>query len=325
MQIIFFSFRKYEATGYEASLPFIFYEEALSQKTLKLAEGSSIISCFVNDQLDATILRPLAASGLKMIALRCAGFNHVDLNVAKELGIVVCRVPEYSPFAVAEHAVALLQTLNRKIHKAYNRVREGNFSIEGLIGFDIHAKTIGVIGLGKIGKIFTRILLGFGARVVGFDPYPDPDFNPPGYEQVSLDQIWKESDIISLHCPLTPETYHIISDASLQKMKDGIFLINTSRGGLVDSKAAITGLKSGKISALALDVYEEESGIFFYDHSGDLLQDDVLARLMTFPNVLITSHQAFLTHTALENIASITKESIHCFMHNQQLRYRIGI
>lgn len=325
MQTSFFSFRKYEQSGYDVALPFTFHEEGLNHKTLKLAEGSAIISCFVNDQLDASILHPLAASGLKMIALRCAGFNHVDLKVAKNLGIVVCRVPEYSPYAVAEHAVALLLTLNRKIHKAYNRVREGNFSIEGLTGFDIHGRTVGVIGLGKIGIIFARILLGFGARVLGYDPFPDPDFNPPGFELVSLDQLLEQSDIISLHCPLTKDTHHVINEGSLQKMKDGIFLINTSRGGLVDSKAAITGLKTGKISALALDVYEEESGIFFFDHSSDLLQDDVLARLMTFPNVLITSHQAFLTKTALENIAAVTLESIHCFMQHEPLQYQIEV
>lgn len=320
MKTIFFSFQNYEKPFYTSSPGSTFYSENLSLQTLPLAKGAEIISCFVNDKLDEAILTTLAEHGLKLIALRCAGFNHVDLETTRKLGIKVTRVPEYSPYAVAEHAVALLLTLNRKIHKAYNRVREGNFSIDGLTGFDIQGCTVGVIGTGKIGKIFCRIMMGFGAKVLAFDPMPDPTLESENLRYCQLDDLLKLSDIISLHCPLTPATFHIINDASIEKMKNGVFLINTSRGGLLDTKAAIKALKSGKISGLALDVYEEESGIFFYDHSGDLLQDDILARLMTFPNVLITSHQAFLTKTALENIAEITLESIHAFQKNLPLK-----
>jgi D-lactate dehydrogenase len=314
MKISFFSFRGFEKPFYNLpDLNVHYFNETLSQENMVLAEGSDIICCFVNDKLNAEVLQNLADKGLKMIALRCAGFNNVDLNYAKKLNIKVVRVPAYSPNSVAEHAVALLLSLNRKTHKAYNRVREGNFSLDGLTGFDIFNKTIGVLGTGKIGAVFCKIMLGFGAKVFAYDPFPDEALISLGVKYIGKDELFTNSDIISLHLPLLPESKHIINESSVEKMKNGVFLINTSRGGLVKTSSVIKGLKSGKIGALGLDVYEEEEGIFFIDHSLDLIDDDELSRLMTFPNVLITSHQAFLTENALTNIADTTIKSIRDF------------
>lgn len=324
MKTTFFSFQLYEKPYYpNSSENWKYIEEALNAQTMKIAEGSEAISCFVNDELTEEVIKFLATSGLKLIALRCAGFNNVNLLAAQKYKVLVVRVPDYSPHAVAEHAVSLLLTLNRKIHKAYNRVREGNFSINGLTGFDIFGSTVGVIGTGKIGKIFARIMVGFGARVIAFDPFPDHELEIIGITYHPLEEIWRQSDIISLHCPLNSDSYHMINAVSISKMKNGVFLLNTSRGGLIDSKSVVTALKSEKISAFALDVYEEESGIFFFDHSSDLIKDDILVRLMTFPNVLITSHQAFLTKTALQNIADQTLESINNFKDGKNLKKEV--
>jgi D-lactate dehydrogenase len=287
-----------------------FFDVHLSEETVSLAHGFPAICSFVNDILNRSMLEKLAAGGTKYIALRCAGFNQVDLEAAEDLGIKVVRVPAYSPYAVAEHAVALILSLNRKIYRAYNRIRESNFSLEGLLGFDLHGCTVGVVGTGIIGALFCKIMQGFGCRVLACDAYKNPDCISLGVEYLSQEEVFRAADIISLHCPLTPSTYHLIDDKALAQMKDGVMIVNTSRGALVDAQAVIEGLKSGKISSLALDVYEEEGDLFFEDLSGQVIQDDVFARLMTFPNVLITGHQAFFTKQALENIAQTTLANI---------------
>jgi D-lactate dehydrogenase len=243
---------------------------------------------------------------VKAIALRCAGYNNVDLKAAEERGMAVVRVPAYSPYAVAEHAVGLILALNRRYHRAYNRIREGNFSLDGLLGFDIHGKTVGIIGTGKIGRIFGGIIAGFGTRILAYDKFPNEDFRVSGAEYVDLDQLYRQSDIISLHCPLTHETYHLINEYAIKTMKPGVTIINTSRGALIDSAAVIDGLKNGRIGYLGLDVYEEEGDLFFEDLSDQVIQDDTFVRLQTFPNVLITAHQAFFTREAVDNIAETT-------------------
>jgi D-lactate dehydrogenase len=266
---------------------------------------------FVNDCVDAACLEILKRNGVKLIALRCAGYNNVDLATAKSLGIPVVRVPAYSPHAVAEHAIALLLTLSRKIHRAFNRVRELNFALSGLVGTEIYGKTVGIIGTGKIGRITAQIFRGFEANVVAYDPFPSPDWAQKfGIEYTGLEALLSQSDIISLHVPLLPETAHILDAKTMALMKTGVLVINTSRGKLIDTTALIAALKSGQIGGVALDVYEEEEGIFFEDLSGQVLQDDVLSRLLTFPNVLITSHQAFLTHEALIEIGHVTVSNI---------------
>jgi len=321
MNISFFSFRQYEKPYY--NLPDFncqFFSETLSEKTIKLAEGAEIISCFVNDDLNKDVIHQLAKNGLKMISLRCAGFNKVDLNVAKSHNIEVVRVPAYSPNAVAEHACALLLSLIRKIHKAYNRVREGNFSLEGLEGFDIHGSKVGVIGTGKIGIAFCKIMLGFGAEVYAYDIVQDQNLIAHGVRYISIDELFTSCKIISLHIPLMANSTHIINEKSINLMQNGTIIINTSRGGLVEATAAVKGLKTGKIGGLGLDVYEEEEGIFFIDHSQDMIEDDTLVRLMSFPNVLITSHQAFLTSNALKNIADSTIESFNDFAQGSKLK-----
>ncbi len=301
-----------------------FFEGKLNSKSAMVATGYPCVCAFVNDKLDAEVLRLLAKQGTKLIALRSAGFNHVDLTEAIKLGIKVVRVPEYSPYSVAEHAMAMILTLNRKLHKAYNRVREGNFSLEGLVGFDLHGKTVGVIGTGKIGQVFLNIALGFGCKVSAYDRYPDQALAERlGFSYVSLDELLKKSDIISLHVPLNSETKYIINEQALDLMKDGVMLINTSRGGLIDTKSLITRLKSGKIGAAGLDVYEEEQAYFFQDLSSTVLGDDLLVRLMTFPNVLLTSHQGFLTKEALENIAHTTLNNIKDFEEGKLLQNEV--
>ena len=287
-----------------------FHEFRLSAETASAAKGAQGVCVFVNDQVDRRCLALLAALGVRLIALRCAGYNNVDMDCARELGLAVVRVPAYSPHAVAEHAVALLLTLNRKIHRAYNRVREQNFSLGGLVGFDLYQKTIGIVGTGKIGRVTAQIYRGFGANVLAHDPVPAMEWSTPnGVQYVDLATLLSRCDIISLHLPLVPETHHLINEQALAQMKPGIFIVNTSRGKLIDTGALIAALKNGHVGGVALDVYEEEAGIFFEDLSGQILQDDELSRLLTFPNVLITAHQAFLTHEALSEIARVSTEN----------------
>lgn len=290
-----------------APIEWRFLEFRLSRDTASLARGAQAVCVFVNDQLDRPCLEALAEQGVKLVALRCTGFNNVEVAAARELKLTVTRVPVYSPHAVAEHAVALLLALNRKIHRAFNRVRELNFSLNGLVGFDLHGKTAGIVGTGKIGRIVARILRGFGMRVMACDPFADRDWAArEGVEYVDASSLVGFSDVISLHIPLTPDTKHLICAETLDLMKPGAILINVSRGALIDTTALIEALKSGRLGGVALDVYEEEEGIFFEDLSGQVLQDDELARLLTFPNVLITAHQAFLTREALADIARTT-------------------
>jgi len=293
-------------TGHELR----FFEARLEQKTAKLAAGSDAVCVFVNDVLNRPTLTALHELGVRLIALRCAGYNQVDLIAARDLGLTVVRVPDYSPYAVAEHAVALLLALNRKLHRSYNRVRESNFSLEGLVGFDLHGKTVGIAGTGKIGAVFAKIMSGFGCRLLAFDVFPRTDL-PVTY--VEREQLLAESDILSLHVPLLPETFHFLKAETIAKLKRGALIVNTSRGALIEAHALIDALKSGHVGGAALDVYEEEAGVFFHDLSGQILQDDVLARLISMPNVLITSHQAFLTHEALANIAHTTLTTISAF------------
>jgi D-lactate dehydrogenase len=291
-----------------------FLDCRLSVETAAAAADAKAVCIFVNDQADRPCLEALAKLGVKHIALRCAGFNGVDLAAAKELGLAVTRVPAYSPYAVAEHAVGLLLALNRKIPRASNRVHDLNFSLNGLVGFDLHGKTAGIIGTGKIGRITAQILRGFGMRVLAFDPYPSPEWAAQhGVEYTDARTIASKCEVISLHTPLTPETHHIIRKETIDLMKPGAVLINVSRGALIDTKALIDALKTGHIGGVALDVYEEEEGIFFEDLSGQILHDDELARLLTFPNVLITAHQAFLTQEALAEIARVTVTNITAF------------
>jgi D-lactate dehydrogenase len=292
----------------------ILLEERLSEHTVSLAKGSDAISLFTGDDASAKALEKLSAFGVSYIALRSAGYNHVDVEKAEDLGIKVARVPAYSPYAIAEHTIALILALNRKLIRANNRVREHNFSLNGLIGFDLNGKTVGVLGTGRIGAVLVKILHGFGCKILAYDLEEDKKLKEMyGVRFTDCQTLCSESDIISLHVPLTPETRHIIDAKQIGHMKKGVMLINTSRGALVDTKAVIEGLKSRKIGYFGIDVYEEEEGLFFEDHSDEILQDDVIARLMTFPNVLITSHQAFLTNTALTNIAETTIYNIDCF------------
>jgi D-lactate dehydrogenase len=314
-QIAFFDAKPYERAAFERrlsdSLRARWIEAKLDAASAALADGYPVVCAFVNDTLDATVIERLAAGGTRLIALRCAGYNNVDLAAAERHGIDVARVPAYSPHAVAEHAVALLLTLNRKTHRAYARVREGNFSLHGLVGFDLHGRTAGVIGLGKIGRCAAEILRGFGMRVLAYDPYPDESFAARvGVEHCAVDALLERSDVVTLHAPLTPETWHLIDARRVALMKRGAVLINTSRGGLVDTRALIDALKSQHLGGAGLDVYEEESEYFFHDRSDKVITDDVLARLMTFNNVLVTSHQAFLTEDALDNIAETTVANV---------------
>ena len=288
-----------------------FHEFRLSAETAHAARGAQAVCLFVNDVADRACLERLAELGVELIALRCAGYNNVDLAAARELGLVVVRVPSYSPHAVAEHAVGLLLTLNRKIHRAYNRVRDLNFSLGGLIGFDLFGKTVGIIGTGKIGRITAQIFRGFEAKVIAHDPSPSHVWaNANGLDYVELDPLLAASDVVSLHLPLSPETLHLLNRQSISRMKPGVFIVNTSRGKLIDTTALIAALKSGHVGGVALDVYEEEEGIFFEDLSGHVLLDDELSQLLIFPNVLVTAHQGFLTQEALTEIARVTTTNI---------------
>lgn len=323
VNIAFFDSHDYIKEAFDTLAPkewqIKYIDSHLSAETAVLAHGSDVVCSFVNDHVDEEIASVLSQFGVKGIALRCAGFNQVDIKACHRHGIKVARVPAYSPHAVAEHGTALLLCLNRKLHMAYSRIKQSNFALDGLVGFDLHGKTVGVIGTGKIGACFARQMLGFGCRVLAYDVKPSDELaEHESLSYVGLDELLGKSDIISLHAPLVPETKHLINDASIEKMKDGVYIINTSRGGLIDSQALIRALKSRKIGAAALDVYEEEADYFFEDHSDEIVSDDVLARLMTFNNVLITSHQAFLTRDALHNIASVTVDNIKSFLEDEK-------
>lgn len=315
MKIAFFDTKPYDKPaflkfGEEYGVDFKFFETKLNEDTAELAAGFDGVCAFVNDTVNKAVIDKLSNSGVNLLALRCAGFNNVDMKYAYGR-IHVLRVPAYSPYAVAEHAMALLLTSIRRIHKAYIRSKDFNFSLSGLAGFDLHGKTVGVIGTGKIGKVFIDICLGFGMKVLAYDKFPSKELQ--GRENVKytdLDELFSQSDIISLHCPLTEETYHIINEDALKKCKSSVVIINTSRGALVDAEALLTGIKSRRVGAACLDVYEEESDLFFEDNSGHIMEDDTLARLISMPNVIVTSHQAFLTEEALENIAETTVKNI---------------
>ena len=321
MKIAVFSAKKYDQDSFkqwaDPSLEFSFFDVPLDKHSAKLTQGYAAVCVFVNDDLSKVVLTELKAMGVAMIALRCAGFNNVDLTAAKELGLRVARVPAYSPEAVAEHTVAMILCLNRKLHKAYNRVRDDNFALDGLLGFNLHGKTAGLIGTGRIGVATAKILLGFGMKLLCYDIKQDEELVKAGVQYLPLEQLWARSDLISLHCPLTPQTQHLINDTSLAQMKDGVMLINTSRGGLIDTKAVIKALKSRKIGYLGLDVYEQEADLFFQDLSGQLIDDEVFKRLLTFPNVLITGHQAFFTQEALQQICQITSDNLLAFKANR--------
>ena len=328
MRIAFFSTKSYDKTFMdEANKKYKFhlsyFEAPLRSDTAILAQNADVVCVFVNDKLDEKTIHQLVDFKVGLIALRCAGFNNVDLKAAYEAGIKVVRVPAYSPYAVAEHALAMILTLNRKTHLAYDRVRQGNFSLERLMGFDLFGKTVGVVGTGKIGSIFAKIMLGIGCKVLAHDLYPNPELQKAHVQYVTLSEVFKHADIISLQCPLTPDSYHMINQKTINQMKDRVMLINTSRGGLVDAKALIRGLKSGKIGYLGLDVYEQEENLFFEDLSGSIIQDDVIARLMTFPNVLITAHQAFFTQNAMTNIAHTTLQNIQDFAEGKPLENEV--
>ncbi len=324
MKIAFFDAKSYDIETFneineEFGYKIKYFDMKLDGDTASLAKGYDCVCAFVNDTIDSNVIEVLDSLGIRLVALRCAGYNNVDFNYA--LGKVhVVRVPAYSPYAVAEHALALIMALNRKTHKAYNRTRESNFNIAGLEGFDLRGKTVGVVGTGKIGRIFADICKGLGMEVIAYDKYPN---EASGLKYMSLDEVFAESDIISLHCPLNDETHHLVNNDSIDKMKKGVMLINTSRGGLIDAEALVEGLKTAKIGYAGLDVYEEEGDYFFEDYSNEIIADDVLARLLSFPNVLVTSHQAFLTREALVNIATVTLNNIKEYENGQRLTNQI--
>ncbi|MBF7092527.1 2-hydroxyacid dehydrogenase [Flavobacterium sp. ALJ2] len=310
-KITFFSAQPYDKTFFnkhncEFGFDLEFFETQLNKHTVNLIQSSNIICVFVNDIVDELVIKQLSEKGVRIIALRCAGFNNVNLEAAKRYGIQVCRVPAYSPEAVAEHAMAMILTLNRKTHKAYNRVREQNFSLNGLLGFDLNGKTIGIIGTGNIGKAFSKTGKGFGCKILAYDITINPEMEKEGVVFTDLDTVFKESDIISLHCPLNEKTKHIINKNSLAQMKNSVMIINTSRGGLIETASVIEALKEGKVGYLGIDVYEQEEKLFFRDLSEDIIKDDAIQRLMSFPNVLVTAHQAFFTNEALTQIALVT-------------------
>ncbi len=326
MKIAFFSTQPYDKEYFERhnkNHEIIFFEAQLNERTVNLANNCNAICAFVNDQLNAAVIKALADSGTKIIAQRCAGFNNVDLAAAKENKIAVVRVPAYSPHAVAEHALALIMTLNRKTHKAYNRVREGNFSLDRLTGFDLFDKTVGIIGTGKIGQCFARIMQGLGCKVLAFDIVVNKELEASAVKYLPLNDVLAQSDILSLHCPLTDKTKHLVNAGTLGLMKNGAMLINTSRGALIDTKAAITALKKGKLGYLGIDVYEQEEKLFFHDLSENIIEDDVIMRLLSFPNVLITSHQGFLTDEALTQIALVTLQNISDFEQGKKLENEV--
>lgn len=326
MKIAFFSTKPYDRTyfdRYNADFghEITYFETRLVRETVRLAEGFEAICVFVNDRVDASVLIALAAQGTRLVALRCAGFNNVDINSAAELGVTVVRVPAYSPYAVAEHTVGLILALNRRIYWAHSRVREGNFSLDGLLGFDMRNRTVGLIGTGKIGECVAGILSGFGCRLIAYDRSENPVCRDKlGVKYVELDELFRTSDIVTLHCPLFKETFHLIDNEAIAKMKKGVMIINTSRGALIDARAAIEGLKSEKIGYLGIDVYEEEEELFFEDKTFEIRTDDVFARLTTFPNVVITGHQAYFTREAISAIAQTTLENITAYENGGELK-----
>lgn len=328
IRIAFFDTKPYDMDSFEPVLKqkgyeYSFFKEHLTKETVILTKGFNVVCLFVNDMVNKDMVDILMANGVKLIALRCAGYNNIELEaVYSRLHVV--RVPAYSPYAVAEHAAAMMMTLNRKTHKAYNRTQDSNFTLSGLMGFDMYGKTAGVIGTGQIGKIMINILKGFGMKILAFDAYPNQEYaDKTGFTYTDLDTLYRESDVITLHCPLTKETEYIINSGSIEKMKDGVMIINTSRGKLIDTRALIQGLKRRKVGFAGLDVYEEESDYFFEDFSNTVVDDDVLARLQTFPNVLITSHQAFFTREALYNIAQTTVQNVDDFFAGRDLKNEI--
>ena len=333
MKIAFFDTKPYdrpsfEKYGREYGVTFKFFEAKLNEDTVELAQGYDGVCAFVNDTVNAAVIDRLHEMGVSVLAMRCAGYNNVDVKHAFRR-LHVLRVPAYSPYAVAEHTMAMLLTSIRRIHKAYIRTRDFNFSLSGLTGFDLYGKTVGVIGTGRIGRVFIDICRGFGMKVLAYDKYPAANLaDGENIRYVELDELFAKSDVISLHCPLTEETYHVIDERSLEKCKKGVVILNTSRGALVDAEALLAGIKSRKVGAACLDVYEEESDLFFEDFSGHILEDDVLARLISMPNVIVTSHQAFLTEEALSNIAQTTTENIRQMVENgecpNELCYRAG-
>lgn len=300
-----------------------YFGPSLNIETAALAAGYDAVCIFVNDTADLAVLEALQRGGTRLVALRCTGFNNVDLAAAQRLGLKVVRVVNYSPYSVAEHAVALLLAINRKIHRAYNRTRDSNFALDGLMGFDLHGKTVAVLGTGKIGRVFTKIMIGFGCDVIGYDVFHSPEFEALGARYATPGEIGSRADMISLHCPLTPDTHHIVNAETLARMKPGALLVNTSRGGLIDTEAAIAALKSGQLGGLALDVYEQEAGIFFRDLSSTVIADDVLQRLISFPNVIVTGHQAFFTREAVTTICETTLRSITEFATGKPLSNEI--
>jgi D-lactate dehydrogenase len=324
MKITFFSTQPYDRKSFEEhnksyGFKIKYLEVQLNEETAALARGSEAVCAFVNDRINEAIIQQLTGFGIKVLALRCAGFNNVDLRAAKDHNLTVVRVPAYSPHAVAEHAVAMIMTLNRKIHKAYNRIREQNFSLNGLLGFDLYGKTVGVIGTGNIGEVFCKIMLGFGCKVVAFDVRQNDSLIQSGVEYHPIERVLGVSDIISLHCPLNEQTKYLINDKTIELMKEHVMLINTSRGGLIDTRTVVRGLKSGTIGSLGIDVYEQEEKLFFRDLSDSIIEDDVISRLSSFSNVLITAHQGFFTQEALAQIAETTLSNLKNFQENEKV------
>ncbi len=331
MKVMLFGTQPYDQLSFERirksyGFEMVYHRSHLNAKNVPLAQGADTVCVFVNDTVDAETIRGLSELGVRLIALRCAGFNNVDLQAAARCGIPVVRVPAYSPHAVAEYAVAMILSLNRKIHRAYWRTRDGNFSLHGLLGFDLYGKTAGIVGTGKIARPLIHILKGFGMQVVSYDIYPDNRYAlAEGIEYVTLDELYQRADIISLHCPLTDRNRHMIDDAAIGRMKPGVILINTGRGQLIDTAALIEGLKEKQIGAAGLDVYEEEAAYFYEDTSDRIMDDDMLARLLSFNNVIVTSHQAFFTREALDNIAQVTMQNIHDFFELNKLTNKVCI
>lgn len=328
MKVAVFSAKRYDrellgAANAGAGHELVFFETLLDTASVALAAGCGAVCVFVNDRVDAPVLEALARGGAGLVALRCTGFNNVDLAAAARLGVKVVRVTDYSPHSVAEHAVALILALNRKIPRAYNRTRDGNFELDGLMGSDLNGQTVGVIGTGKIGRVFARIMVGFGCDLLGYDTVRNPEFEALGGRYVSVSELAERSDIISLHCPLTPQTHHLVNADAILRGKPGAILINTSRGGLVDTEAVIEGLKSGRLGGLGLDVYEQESDLFFQDLSGTIIADDLIQRLVSFPNVIITGHQAFFTREAIGTICETTIGSISAYAEGRPLDHEI--
>jgi len=330
MNLAIFSTKPYDKEYFEKfkkeyNLKITYYETSLQPNTAKLTKDFEVVCVFVNDTIDKKTINSIAKNGVKLIALRCAGFNNVDLEACEKNNIKVVRVPAYSPEAVAEHAMALILTLNRKTHKAYNRVREGNFSLTNLIGFNLNKKVVGVVGTGKIGAAFCNIAKGFGCEVLAYDINKSEQLEEKGVQYVSLDELFNKSDVISLHCPLNEHTKHIVDKNSIAKMKKGVLLVNTSRGALINTKDVIAGLKSKKIAFLGIDVYEQEENLFFNDLSESIIKDDLLMRLNSFPNVLITSHQAFFTKEAMTEITTTTLNNIQEFINNEELTNEVKL